>query len=192
VGLSDRKKEKVGTYSKGMKRKLGLVRAMIHNPDVLFFDEPSSGLDPEAQRMVRDLILRLSKEENRTVFLNSHDLDEVQRVCTKIAILQSGELKAYETVEHLRRRFSKPIVEITFVDIDESKRAVEFISALGYVSECEAENAKVAVTLTGKDTSTLLSTLIGAKIKVEEIKKTSKSLEDVYLDIIQQGREQAE
>lgn len=94
VGLSNRKKDKVGNFSKGMKRKLGLVRAMIHNPDILFFDEPSSGLDPEAQRMVRDLILRLSTEEKRTVFLNSHDLDEVQRVCTKIAILQDGEIKA--------------------------------------------------------------------------------------------------
>jgi len=192
VGLSDRKKEQVGTFSKGMKRKLALVRSMIHNPDILFFDEPSSGLDPEAQRMVRDLILRLSKEENRTIFLNSHDLDEVQRVCTKIAILQDGELKVYDTVEHLRRRFRKPIVEIKFVDSEESKRAVDFISALEYVSFCEAENAKVTVTLTGKDTSTLLSTLMGAGIKVEEIKKTSKSLEDVYLDIIQRGREQAE
>ncbi len=94
VALSDRRAEKVGTYSKGMKRKLGLVRSMVHNPDILFFDEPSSGLDPEAQRMVRDLILRLSTEEKRTVFLNSHDLDEVQRVCTKIAILQDGEIKA--------------------------------------------------------------------------------------------------
>ncbi|MBE9593050.1 MAG: DUF4162 domain-containing protein, partial [Proteobacteria bacterium] len=97
-----------------------------------------------------------------------------------------------DTVEHLRRRFSKPIVEITFVDSEESKRAVDFISALEYVSFCEAENAKVTVTLTGKDTSTLLSTLMGEGIKVEEIKKTSKSLEDVYLDIIQRGREQAE
>lgn len=192
VGLSDRRNDKVGEFSKGMKRKLGLVRSMIHNPDILFFDEPSSGLDPEAQRMVRDLILRLSTEEKRTVFLNSHDLDEVQRVCTKIAILQSGEIKACDTVEHLRRKFSKPIVEITFVDTEESKRALNFISALEYVSECERENATIAVTLKGEDTSTLLSTLMGAGIKVEEIKKTSKSLEDVYLDIIQRGREQAE
>jgi ABC-2 type transport system ATP-binding protein len=192
VGLSNRKKEKVGTFSKGMKRKLGLVRSMIHNPDILFFDEPSSGLDPEAQRMVRDLILRLSKEEKRTVFLNSHDLDEVQRVCTKIAILQDGAIKAYGTVEHLRRKFSKPIVEITFVDSEESKRALNFISALEYVSECEEENAKIEVTLKGEDTSTLLSTLIGEGIKVEEIKKTSKSLEDVYLDIVQKGRVQNE
>ena len=192
VGLSDRGNDKVGNFSKGMKRKLGLVRAIIHNPDVLFLDEPSSGLDPEAQRMVRDLILRLSTEEKRTVFLNSHDLDEVQRVCRKIAILQSGEIKAYDTVEHLRKKFSKPIVEITFVDTEESTRALDFISALEYVSECKRENAKIAVTLTGEDTSILLSTLMGEGIKVEEIKKTSKSLEDVYLDIVKRGREQAE
>ena len=192
VGLSDRGNDKVGNFSKGMKRKLGLVRAIIHNPDVLFLDEPSSGLDPEAQRMVRDLILRLSTEEKRTVFLNSHDLDEVQRVCTKIAILQDGKIKAYDTVEHLRRQFSKPVVEITFVDTDESTRALDFISALEYVSECKKENATIEVTLTGEDTSTLLSTLMGEGIKVEEIKKTSKSLEDVYLDIVKRGRVQAE
>ena len=192
VRLSDRKNDKVGTFSKGMKRKLGLARAIIHDPDVLFLDEPSSGLDPEAQRMVRDLILRLATEEKRTVFLNSHDLDEVQRVCTKIAILQSGKIKAYDTVEQLRRKFSKPIVAITFVDTEESTRALDFISALAYVSECERENATIKVTLKEKDASTLLSTLMGEGIKVEEIKKTSKSLEDVYLDIVQRGREQAE
>jgi hypothetical protein len=84
----------------------------------------------------------------------------------------------YDTVEHLRRKFSKPIVEITFVDTEESKKAVDFVSSLEYVSECKAENAKIEVTLKGKDTSTLLSTLTGEGIKVEEITKTSKSLEE--------------
>ncbi len=112
VELYERRNDKVGDFSTGMKRKLALARSLIHEPDILFFDEPSIGLDPEAQRMVRDLILRLSKEEKRTVFLNSHDLDEVQRICTRIAILQKGKLKAYDTVENLRRKFSKPVVEI--------------------------------------------------------------------------------
>jgi len=186
VGLSDSKKKKVGNFSKGMKRKLGLVRSMIHNPDILFFDEPSSGLDPEAQRMVRDLILRLSKEEKRTVFLNSHDLDEVQRICTRIAILQKGKLKAYDTVENLRRKFSKPVVEITLADSEEAERASDIINSLDFVSDCERENARIIVALNGKSSSTLLNMLIGEGIRVEELKKVEKSLEDVYLDIVRQ------
>ena len=186
VELYERRNDKVGDFSTGMKRKLALARSLIHEPDILFFDEPSIGLDPEAQRMVRDLILRLSKEEKRTVFLNSHDLDEVQRICTRIAILQKGKLKAYDTVENLRRKFSKPVVEITFADSKEADKASHIITSLDFVSDCERENARIIVALNGKSSSTLLKTLIGESINVEELKKVEKSLEDVYLDIVRQ------
>ncbi|MGB7532485.1 MAG: ABC transporter ATP-binding protein [Halobacteriota archaeon] len=184
VGLSNRKNDKVGNFSKGMKRKLGLVRAMIHNPDILFFDEPSSGLDPEAQRMVRDLILRLSTEEKRTVFLNSHDLDEVQRVCTKIAILQDGEIKAYDTVEHLRNKFSKPIFEITLIDTADVRNALDILHSLDYVSDCEEDGLRITVTLKEEKSSKILNELVNNGISVEEAKRLAKSLEDVYLDVV--------
>ena len=70
VGLSDRQNDRVGVFSKGMKRRLALARSIIHDPDVLFYDEPSAGLDPEAQKMVRDLILRLAREKGRTIYLH--------------------------------------------------------------------------------------------------------------------------
>lgn len=81
VGLSESRNQMVGVLSTGMKRKLGIARAILHDPEMLFFDEPSSGLDPEAQHMVRELILELSRRESITIFLNSHNLDEVSRVC---------------------------------------------------------------------------------------------------------------
>ena len=187
VGLSDRKNDKVGKFSKGMKRKLALARAIIHEPSVLFLDEPSAGLDPEAQKMVRDLILRLSGEQRITVFLNSHDLDEVQRICSKIAILQGGEIKAYDTVESLRNKFAMPVVEIALSDSTEIEKALNLMSSLNYVSDCERRNDGIAVTLTeGKRSSTMLSFLVGQGLKVEEIKRVTKSLEDVYLEIVRQ------
>lgn len=186
AGLYERRTDKVGDFSTGMKRKLALARSLIHEPDILFFDEPSTGLDPEAQRMVRDLILRLSREEKRTVFLNSHDLDEVQRICTRIAILHRGTIKAYDTVENLRRKFSKPVVEIVLADNEEAERALQIISSLDFVSDCEREDARITVVLKEKSSSTLLNTLIREGIKVEELKKVEKSLEDVYLDIVHQ------
>ena len=185
TGLSDRKDDKVGKFSKGMKRKLALARAIIHDPDVLFLDEPSAGLDPEAQKMVRDLILRLSGEERMTVFLNSHDLDEVQRICSKIAILQRGEIKAYDTVDNLRGRYTKPTVEIALSDGREVEKALNLLNSLNYISERKRHNDGITVTLTESEmSSTLLSFLVEQGLKVEEIKRLTKSLEDIYLEIV--------
>ncbi|MDH5689325.1 MAG: ABC transporter ATP-binding protein, partial [Candidatus Bathyarchaeota archaeon] len=187
VGLSDRQNDKVGTFSKGMKRRLALARSIIHDPDVLFYDEPSAGLDPEAQKMVRDLILRLSREKGRTIFLNSHDLDEVQRVCSRIAILQKGEIKAYDTVENLRRKFSKPAIEIALADDEEAEKALDLLASLDYVSECERDGLRITATIEGEKTSTVLSVLMKDGIKVEEAKKVTKSLEDIYLSLVRRS-----
>jgi len=187
VGLSDRQNDKVGTFSKGMKRRLALARSIIHDPDVLFYDEPSAGLDPEAQKMVRDLILRLSGEKGRTIFVNSHDLDEVQRVCSRIAILQNGEMRAYDTVENLRKKFSKPAVEVTLTDEKEAEKALDLLNSLDYVSECERDGLRITATVKGEKTSTIISVLARDGIKVEEAKKVTKSLEDVYLDIVRRS-----
>ena len=194
VGLSDRINDKVGRFSKGMRRKLALARAIVHEPEVLFLDEPSSGLDPEAQIMVRDLILQLSEEMGVTIFLNSHDLDEVQRICTKIAILQSGEIKAHDTVKNLREKMGKPRVEITLSDSKDAEKALNILNSLDFVSvsDCERDDSRITAVIRNEKSSTILSVLMRNGIAVEEIKWVTKSLEDVYLDIVQKGREQNE
>jgi len=192
VGLSDRRNDKVGEFSKGMRRKLALARAIAHEPEVLFLDEPSSGLDPEAQIMVRELILQLSAEMGVTIFLNSHDLDEVQRICSKIAILQSGEIKAHDTVKNLRDKTGKPRVEITLSDSKDAEKALTILSSLDFVSDCEREDLRITAVIRDEKSSTILSVLMKNGIVVEEIKRVTKSLEDVYLDIVQKGREQNE
>ena len=183
AGLLERKGDKAGTFSKGMKRKLGLARAIIHDPDVLFLDEPSSGLDPEAQRMVRDLILHLAKEK-RTIFLNSHDLDEVQKICSKIAILNRGTIQAYDRVENLRNKFSNPVFEIILTDGANAKNAFDLLQSLDYVSDCKLDGLGITATLKAENYSNILNELVGNGIKVEEAKKLAKSLEDVYLDVV--------
>ena len=194
VGLSDRINDKVGRFSKGMRRKLALARAIVHEPEVLFLDEPSSGLDPEAQIMVRDLILQLSEEMGVTIFLNSHDLDEVQRICTKIAILQSGEIKAHDTVKNVREKMDKPRVEITLSDSKDAEKALNILNSLDFVSvsDCERDDSRITAVIRNEKSSTILSVLMRNGIVVEEIKWVTKSLEDVYLDIVQKGREQNE
>jgi len=189
VGLSDRQHDRVGEFSKGMKRRLALARSIIHDPDVLFYDEPSSGLDPEAQKMVRDLILRLARDKGKTVFLNSHDLDEVQRICTKIAILQGGRIKAYDTIENLEKKFSRPAIEIALTDDEDAEKAIDLLNALDYVSECEREGLKITANVENEKISMILSSLTKNGIKVEEVKKDTKSLEDIYLSIVKQSEE---
>lgn len=192
VGLSDRRNDKAGEFSKGMRRKLALARAIAHEPEVLFLDEPASGLDPEAQIMVRELVLQLSAEMGVTIFLNSHDLDEVQRICSKIAILQNGEIKAHDTVKNLRDKMGKPRVEITLSDSKDAERALNILNSLDFVSDYEQDDSRITAVIGDEKSSTILSVLMKNGIVVEEIKRVTKSLEDVYLDIVQKGREQAE
>ena len=185
VGLSDDAGELTGNLSKGMKRKLGLARAIIHDPQVLFLDEPSSGLDPEAQKMVRDLILRLSGDEKITVFLNSHDLDEVQRTCSSVAILQGGEIKVCDSLDNLRRRTSEQVVEMTFSESAEAEKALNLMKGIDYISNCRHENKRIIATLDKKySTSSLLGLLTKQEIQIEEIRKLTRSLEDIYLEVI--------
>jgi ABC-2 type transport system ATP-binding protein len=187
IELSNRKNDKVGEFSKGMKRKLALARTIIHEPRILFLDEPSAGLDPESQKMVRELILRLSEEEKITILLNSHDLDEVQRICSRIAILHKGEIKANDTVDNLRGKSTAPVVEISLSDNTEINKALDLLSTLSCVSDCNQHNNEIVVTLTETNkASTVLSYLVGQGLNIEESKRVTRSLEDVYLEIVHQ------
>jgi len=187
VGLSDRLDSRVGEFSKGMKRRLALARSIIHDPDVLFYDEPSSGLDPEAQKMVRDLILYLAKERGRTIFLNSHDLNEVQRICSKIAILQSGKIKAYDTIDNLRRKFNTHTVEIALTNEREAERAQDLLNSMDYVSACERDGVRLIAVTNSGESSGLFNALINGGIQVQEVKNVAKSVEEIYLNIVSQS-----
>ena len=189
AGLSDRRNEKTGRFSAGMKRKLGLARAMIHDPEILFLDEPTAGLDPESRMLVRDLILRLSEDEGMTVFLNTHDLAEVEKVCSNAAILEGGRIRACDTIVGLRRSHDKPVLEITLVDTGYAERTLDLLTSQDHMYDCERDDRRVTVTLNGESPSTVLAMLVTNGIAVEEVKNATKSLEAVYLDIMKRGRE---
>ena len=102
-GLRERAADKAGQFSKGMKQRLALARTLVHQPDLLFLDEPTAALDPEASRQVTDLIAKLSQESGRTVFLCTHNLDEAQRLCDRVAVINKGKLLAAGTPAQLAR-----------------------------------------------------------------------------------------
>ena len=101
LGIWERREDAVGTFSKGTKQKIAIARALIHEPQVLFLDEPTANLDPEAAKTVRDFILDLKKEKT-TIFLNTHNLDEAERLCDRIAILKT-KLIAVDSPKNLER-----------------------------------------------------------------------------------------
>ncbi|RZN35876.1 MAG: ABC transporter ATP-binding protein [Methanosarcinales archaeon] len=188
AGLFDRKNEKVGRFSTGMKRKLGLARAMINDPEILFLDEPTHGLDPESRMRVSDLILRLSKEEGITVFLNTHDLSEVEKICSNAAILESGRIRACDTIIGLRRSHDTPILEITLLDTGCAEWTLNLLNSQDHTYNCEQDGRLVTVTLNGESPSTVLAMLVTNGIAVEEVKNATKSLEAVYLDLMKRER----
>jgi ABC-2 type transport system ATP-binding protein len=100
VGIAGRMHSKIKTYSKGMKQRLGIAQALLHDPDVIFLDEPTDGVDPLGRREIRELMARL-KERGHTLFLNSHLLGEVELICDRVAILQRGELIREGTIAEL-------------------------------------------------------------------------------------------
>ncbi len=113
-GLAESSRRRLGEYSKGMRQKLALVRAMIHNPPVLLLDEPTSAMDPESARMVRDAILSL-RSNDRTIVLCTHNLNEAEELADQIAIIQQGKIISYGTLSELKKQFlGLPEFELRF------------------------------------------------------------------------------
>jgi ABC-2 type transport system ATP-binding protein len=186
TGLTARKDTFVGTLSTGMKRKLGIARAILHRPEVLFLDEPTSTLDPEAQKMVRDLIVHLSGDESMTVFLSSHNLDEVQKICSRVAILHGGEIKALDSVENLRKNSGVTNVRIRLSDSAQVTKASSVVSTIQGVSDFKETETGFSVNLSVSSASPVISSLCNAGIAIEEVIKERRSLEDIYIEVMRE------
>jgi len=104
VGLLEEAKKKVGTYSKGMRQRLGIAEVLIKEPKLIFLDEPTIGLDPDGTNRMLDLIHSLSREKNITIFLSSHLLDQVQRICDRVGIMIKGSLVAVGPIQELAEK----------------------------------------------------------------------------------------
>ena len=186
VDLSDRAQDKVGTYSKGMRQRLALARAMIHEPEVLVLDEPTAGVDPSGQIEVRQIMLDLAHQKNKTVLLSSHNLDEVQRICNRIALIDRGEIKLYGETDSLRRGMSSSTViietagEIPQTILDELKS----LPKLGL-----RENQEKRLTFSpqeGTEVSDIISWLAERRIKIEGAARKEATLEEMYSAILKE------
>jgi len=185
LGLWERRSEPAGTFSRGMRQKLAIARAMLHEPPVLFLDEPTTGLDPEASRLVRDFIEGL-KGEGRTIILNTHNLDEADRLCDRIGVLNT-HLLAVDTPAALRRDVFGRKVVIHLAEVLPEYEAT--ISKFPFVDAVESIDARLVVTLDDPETQNpaLVSALVNAGAQVQFVGEVRKSLEDVYLHLVSDG-----
>jgi len=184
MGLWERRDSKVGTFSKGMRQRLALARALVHEPKVLFLDEPTAGLDPEAAGEVRRLI-RTLREEGRTIFLSTHNLNEAEVVCSRIAVIHT-RLLALDTAEQLRRRFFHRQIIVQLETLD--AQVMEIVKRLPFVQDVREEGSQLILELSDSERNRpeLVKAIVEAGGRVIGVSEKQYPLEDVYLRLIRE------
>jgi ABC-2 type transport system ATP-binding protein len=191
LGLWERRNAGVTQLSKGMKQKVAIARALLHRPSLVFLDEPSLGLDPEAAVALRDDIESLARKEGTTVFLTTHNLAEAEKVCDRVGVIRQGRLIALGTPEELRVRTGKPIAEIYGKGFSEA--AVAAARALPQVSGISVHSDHLQVELEpGAETAPMVSLLVREGAQVEEVRKGQGSLEEAFVTLMQEEKGKSE
>ncbi len=179
VGLLARGDSKFQTYSLGMKQRLGLAYAMLGDPELLFLDEPTNGMDPEGMIEVRDLIRSLGTD-GRTVLLSSHLLHEVEQVCDSVTIISKGKLIAQGEVAELLRSRGSEQVRLRTTD---NARAVEILSALEWVDAVTTEGDFLHASAPQERSADLTAALSQSEVYVAEMGPVGTSLEQYFLEV---------
>lgn len=183
LDLWERRHDAAGTYSKGMKQKLAIARALLHEPPILFLDEPTAGLDPEAARMLREFITEL-RAEGRAIFLCTHNLDEADRLCDRVAVFKS-RLLALDAPANLRREgYGRQIV---FHLGQEARPFLTSVAHLPYLqqSEAQANHLLLSMAEPERHNPELIRLLVQAGADIQFVSEARRSLEDIYLQLVQ-------
>ncbi|MGD0575021.1 MAG: ABC transporter ATP-binding protein [Anaerolineales bacterium] len=185
LGLWERRFEEVGTFSKGMKQKLAIARALLHEPRLLFLDEPTAALDPESAHLVRDFIAELRKE-GRTIFLCTHNLDEADRLCDRIGVFKT-HLLVLDTPDRLRSQLFGRRVVFHLGRADDKLLAAA--RRLPFVQEAKILENKLVVRVENPEAQNpdLVRALVGAGAEIQFVGELRHSLEDVYLELVRQA-----
>ncbi len=184
LGLWEKRDALVGTFSKGMKQKLAIARALVHDPEILFMDEPTANLDPEAAKAVREFILDLKKEK-KTIFINTHNLDEAQRICNRIGILNT-RLMAIGAPEELERSIHG---RKTVIQLKQTNEAILNSLKRLQVKNLVQEGNKLTVDVENpaEENPDMVDAIAAAGGRIETVTVTSSSLEDAYLKLVKEN-----
>jgi ABC-2 type transport system ATP-binding protein len=185
LDLWEKKDQPVSDFSKGMKQKVAIARALIHDPKLLFFDEPTANLDPESARVVRDFILKL-KKEGKTIFINTHNLDEAQRICDRIGIMKT-KLLTVNTPEQLEKTVwgSRTVIQVEEIN-DQILAAVRKLKP----QDLSVEENRILLTLADpqKENPDFVQRIVSAGGRIQYVTQLNPGLEETYLKVIEETK----
>lgn len=182
VGLGSRIRDKVHTYSLGMRQRLGVAQALLHQPKLLILDEPTNGLDPQGIRELRDYLRRLTQEEGTTVFVSSHLLSEMELMCDTVAIIRHGKLI---DIRKLRTEEGERMFEETAFIVSDVGVALQSLNAY----EVRALGDRIIVRGNPDMIADMNAELVGAGVRVFGIQPVTQSLEDQFLEMTGGGHD---
>ena len=178
VQLADRKNSRVGTFSGGMKRRLALGRALLHDPKLIYLDEPTLGVDVQARRVIWDYILQL-RSQGKTVLITTNYLEEAQALCDRLAIIDHGKLIAVDTPEHLKQTYGGSVVELETANAITS---VENIRAMKDIKEVKQEHTHLTITIQGTSNAVpQIINLVSQEGEIRDITIREPSLDEIFL-----------
>lgn len=185
--LWERRNDKVATFSKGMKQKLAIARALVHKPPVLFLDEPTSGLDPESSKGIRDLMERLSQHEKHTILLCTHRLEDAEKLCSRVMIINRGKSVIVGSPDELRDKIAgKPVLQVTLKKLNQ--KVIEAVKELKQVKEVDVDDSASMLIVTLDDvrsaTPEVVRSIVYAGGMVLSVNALRPSLEEAYLKLV--------
>jgi ABC-2 type transport system ATP-binding protein len=186
LSLWDRRNELVGTWSKGMRQKLAVARSMLHHPPLVILDEPTSGLDPLAAVELREDLLSLKAKEGTTIFLNTHNLPEAEKLCDLVGIIDRGRLLAIAPPKELMVRGTNPCLEISGSSF--SQELVDQLRRHSAVADANVKGGILQIHLADEAVANELIALVAQSgANIQTVIRGSASLEDVFVNLVKEG-----
>lgn len=185
-GLWERRKEVVGAWSRGMKQKLAIARALMHNPRLVFLDEPTAGLDPVAAAALRDDLARLVSDHQVTVFLTTHNLTDAEKLCEKVAVIRAGKLLAVGAPDELR---SGNHQQAEIFGSGFNTELLAQVRACPEVASLQEVNGHLVLEVTpGAQLAPIINQLVLGGARLEEVRKSKASLEQIFLELVEEEK----
>ena len=179
VGLGDAKNKKTGTFSGGMKQRLGLAQAIVHKPGLLLLDEPVSALDPVGRREVLNLLKEL--QEHTTILYSTHILNDAEEMTDQLLFLRKGRLVEHGSLKEVKDKYANPMFKILFADIEE---AAKFVEISPWSARQENEIVFIHLEENKPMMNEVLQVLANSKLRLSKVERASASLEEIFLQVV--------
>ena len=178
VKLENRINDKVSKYSLGMRQRLGIAQAILHNPKLLILDEPTNGLDPEGIKEMRELLVKLAQEEKMAILISSHNLAELDNFCNKVCIIKNGEVIETSEISKIKNDERKTF---RIFETNDSKMIEKLIKNIGLVFKI-IDDKKIKINIDKDEVPDLIKCLVENDIKIYEVKEEEKTLEEAFFE----------